>query len=184
VIAAEVDETPSDHETAAAYVTRVAQAKAHAGWASLGAPADKPLIAADTAVVIDEQILGKPADAEAALRMLALLSGRRHRVLTAVTLIAPAPGSDGPAQPGWLQRQLLVETQVQMREITAAEAMRYWASGEPSDKAGGYAVQGRGAIFIESIHGSYSNVVGLPLFETAALLRAAGLDPLSARGIA
>ncbi|MEA1050891.1 Maf family protein [Lamprobacter modestohalophilus] len=179
VVVAEIDETPADHEAPEAFVARIAQAKAQAGWASLNGRASKPLLAADTAVVIGAQILGKPADADAALRMLALLSGRQHRVLTAVTLLAPAASADPQARNPPLQRQVLVETEVQMRPITPAEARAYWASGEPSDKAGAYAVQGLGAIFVEAVRGSYSNVVGLPLFETAQLLREQGVDPLA-----
>lgn len=181
VVAADTDETPAASELPEAYVARIAQAKAEAGWAGLEAPVSRPLLAADTAVVVDAQILGKPMDAEAAQRMLALLSGRIHRVLTAICLLAPEPGrgarASRPERP--LRRQLLVETEVQMRTISAAEARAYWASGEPRDKAGAYAVQGRGAIFVELIRGSYSNVVGLPLYETAQLLREQGIDPLA-----
>ncbi|MBK5939134.1 Maf family protein [Halochromatium roseum] len=179
VVIAEIDETPAEHEAPERFVVRIAQAKAHAGWATLNGRASKPLLAADTVVVIGPQILGKPVDADAALRMLALLSGRRHRVLTAVTLLAPAITGDPPTHNPPLQRQVLVETEVQMRPIRSAEARAYWASGEPADKAGAYAVQGLGAIFIEAVRGSYSNVVGLPLFETAQLLREHGIDPLA-----
>jgi len=201
VVAADSDESVAPGESPAAYVARIANAKAQAGWAGLPAPVRLPLLAADTAVVADGQILGKPKDAEAALRMLALLSNGWHQVLTAVCLLAPGPGSlpapapapapektaDLESAPGTgaigantapVQRTLLVTTEVQMRSITAAEALAYWESGEPRDKAGAYAVQGRGAIFVEQIRGSYSNVVGLPLFETAALLREQGIDPL------
>ncbi len=179
VVSAETDETPIDGESAEAYVARIAWAKAHAGWKLVSEAAARPLLAADTAVVVDEQILGKPADAESGLRMLALLSGRRHRVLTAVSLLAPsqAEAQQGCERP--IERQAVVATEVQMRKITPTEALAYWASGEPWDKAGAYAIQGRGALFVEAIHGSYSNVVGLPLFETAALLREQGIDPLA-----
>ncbi|MEA3638722.1 MAG: Maf family protein [Lamprobacter sp.] len=187
VVIADTDETPIEDEAPEAYVARIAQAKAQAGWASLNGLVSRPLLAADTAVVIDGQILGKPADAEAALWMLALLSGRSHRVLTAVSLLAPNPKRTPKPIPNSRPRarhcpqpqQLIVETEVRMRKITQGEALAYWASGEPGDKAGAYAVQGRGAIFVEQIRGSYSNVVGLPLFETAALLRAQGLNPLA-----
>ncbi|NEX15511.1 MAG: septum formation protein Maf [Halochromatium sp.] len=185
VIAADTDETVAPGESPAAYVARIASAKAQAGWAGLRTPVRLPLLAADTAVVAGGQILGKPKDAEAALQMLALLSNGWHRVLTAVCLLRPGPGSlpapgtgaiGADTAPG--QRAVLVATEVQMRSITAAEALAYWETGEPKDKAGAYAVQGRGAIFVEQIRGSYSNVVGLPLFETAALLREQGIDPL------
>ncbi len=178
VVSTETDETPIEQESPEAYVARIAAAKAHAGWATVSKAAIHPLLAADTAVVIGEQILGKPADADTALRMLALLSGRRHRVLTAVSLLAPISDRAQQACDRPIERQALVETEVQMRKITHAEALAYWASGEPQDKAGAYAIQGRGAIFVEAIHGSYSNVVGLPLFETARLLREQGIDSL------
>lgn len=190
LVAAETDETPAPAEPAEAYVTRIARAKARAGWATLSAPDHRPLLAADTAVVVEDQILGKPVDAENALQMLALLSGRWHSVLTAISVISvlnAAAGSDQPREPdsGALggqtlrEHQVLVRTEVRMRPITRHEALAYWASGEPRDKAGAYAVQGRGALFVESLCGSYSNVVGLPLFETAELLRAHGIDPLA-----
>ena len=116
-----------------------------------------PVLGADTAVVCDNRILGKPADADDALAMLRLLSGREHRVLTGIALL------------GARQQTAVSETLVRFRQITPAEAAAYWASGEPQDKAGAYAIQGRGAAFVEHISGSYSGVVGLPLFETAAL---------------
>lgn len=191
VIAADIDETPAAGETPAAYVARMAEAKAQAGWANLSSPLRlplrRPLLAADTAVVLDGQILGKPADAEHALQMLALLSGQRHWVMTAVSLLGIAaearPELERGAEPEPDQasaaRQVIVHTEVQMRQIGRREALSYWASGEPRDKAGAYAIQGRGAVLVEAIRGSYSNVVGLPLFETAALLREHGIDPLA-----
>jgi septum formation protein len=174
VVAADVDESAREGEPAEAYVSRIARAKAHAGWAAVHAEARLPLLAADTSVVVDEQILGKPAGVDVALSMLALLSGRRHQVLTAVTLLAPG-GEDGTAP---LERQLICRTEVEMCTITVSDALAYWATGEPRDKAGAYAVQGLGAIFVKAIRGSYSNVVGLPLFETAALLREQGIGVL------
>jgi septum formation protein len=197
VVAGETDEAPRPGEAPEAYVARIAGAKALAGWATLSTRAERPLLAADTAVVIDEQILGKPADAEDALQMLALLSGRSHSVLTAVTLLGavtgqgPSPEPEPEAATGSAadsaavsaacqgSSQVLVRTEVRMRRITPSEAAAYWATGEPRDKAGAYAIQGRGAVFVESIRGSYSNVVGLPLFETAALLREHGIDTLA-----
>jgi septum formation protein len=190
IVVADTDETPVPNETPQTYVTRIAQAKARVGWAASTAPAclNLPLLAADTAVVVDDQILGKPVDAEHALQMLALLSGRSHSVLTAVSVLSAAAGADRrqDAPGAWAtsgqvprERQVLVRTEVRMRPITRHEALAYWASGEPRDKAGAYAVQGRGAIFVEAMRGSYSNVVGLPLFETARLLREHGIDPLA-----
>jgi septum formation protein len=139
---------------------RLARAKAVEGRRVSGAT--KPVLGADTVVVAGEQNLAKPADRADALRMLALLSGREHQVLTAVALAAP----DGRVL------EALSATTVRMRAITPAEAEGYWDSGEPRGKAGGYAIQGLGAVFIEHIAGSYSGVMGLPLYETARLLQA------------
>jgi len=150
-------------ESAADCVTRLALAKAHQARVA-DARGRLPVLGADTAVVVDEQMLGKPTDRAAALAMLERLAGRSHQVLTAVALIA----GQGEAL------RLSVST-VTFRAVAAAEIERYWASGEPVDKAGGYAVQGYAAVFIERLEGSYSGVMGLPLFETAELLDAAGV---------
>jgi septum formation protein len=157
LVAADVDETPLPGEDPRDYVERMALAKALAGRHKLTTA--HPVLGADTAVVCDNRILGKPADADDALAMLRLLSGREHRVLTGIALL------------GARQQTAVSETLVRFRQITPAEAVAYWASGEPQDKAGAYAIQGRGAAFVEHISGSYSGVVGLPLFETAALLK-------------
>jgi septum formation protein len=157
----DIDETVLAGEGAADYVVRMARCKAHAVRAH-GTPL--PVLGADTSVVIDERIHGKPANEEEGVAMLARLSGRTHQVLTAVAL-----ASDG----GVLHR--LSASEVRFRRLTRAECLAYWRTGEPRDKAGGYAVQGRGAVFIEHLSGSYSGVMGLPLFETAQLLAAAGV---------
>jgi septum formation protein len=125
------------------------------------AGARRPVLGSDTVVVVDGVVFGKPADRADAMRMLAALAGRTHRVMTAVALVT---GVNSPAQ-------ILSDTVVTMRSITAAEAAAYWETGEPQGKAGGYAIQGRGAVFIEHISGSYSGVMGLPLYETAQLLQ-------------
>lgn len=162
-IVADLDETPLEGEGPGEYVMRVAREKAeYAGERLL--PAGCAVLAADTAVVLDGEIFGKPRDRDDALSMLGRLSGREHRVLTAVSL--HARGSDWSA---------LSESRVQFRQITPAEAQAYWDSGEPADKAGGYAIQGLGAVFVQHLQGSYSGVMGLPLFETARLLEEAGL---------
>ena len=161
---AAVDETPVPGEAADDYVLRLAKAKAAAVAERREIPA--PVLGADTAVVVDERILGKPATRAEALSMPALLSGRRHRVLTAVAVIDAAGD----------RRSRLAETLVDMRPMEAAEMRAYWESGEPRDKAGAYAIQGRGGMFVERIEGSYSAVVGLPLAETAALLVASGVE--------
>lgn len=174
VVSADVDESALDGESPGAYVARLARAKAQAGWKAAHDRPRLPLLAADTAVVIDDQILGKPSGVETALSMLALLSGRKHQVLTAIALIAPA----GQGEESSVETQLTCRTEVEMRMILPSEALAYWTTGEPEDKAGAYAIQGRGAVLVRSISGSYSNVVGLPLCETAALLREHGVDAI------
>jgi len=156
---AEVCETRRPRELPGAYVTRVARAKADRIWDEVAAGQARPVLAADTAVVIDRRVLGKPRDTGEALRMLADLSGRSHSVLTAVVVR--------------YGRQVLSElsaSEVQFRATTERERLAYCATGEPLDKAGSYAIQGMGAIFIEHISGSYSSVMGLPVAVTALLL--------------
>jgi septum formation protein len=155
-----VDETPLPGEAPADYVLRLARAKALA----VAAPG-RLVLAADTTVVADGQILGKPEDRAAAEAMLVSLSDRVHAVLTGVALRRDAD-----------LRAVLVRTDVRFRAISAREASAYAAMGEGADKAGGYAIQGQGAIFVQSLAGSYSNVVGLPLAETETLLQAFGVD--------
>lgn len=152
-----VDERPRPDEAPADYVQRVTRDKVGAGVAI--APAGAVVLAADTAVVLDDVILGKPVDQQHAQAMLQSLSGRQHQVLTAV---AVARGSDIRLQ--------LVATKVRFRPLSDAEILAYWQTGEPADKAGAYGIQGLGAVFVEHIEGSYSAVVGLPLAETALLL--------------
>ena len=159
------DETAGAAEPPADYVLRIARAKAAAVLAApAGLAAGLPVLGADTSVVIDGRVLGKPADLGECRAMLGMLSGREHEVLTAVALAA------GGSMQARLSRSL-----VRFRHVGGAEIDAYWATGEPRDKAGGYAVQGFGAVFVEAISGSYSGVVGLPLFETAALLAEAGI---------
>jgi len=168
----DLEESPLPGEAPAAYVSRLALDKARAARTLLKGRgcADAVLVlAADTAVVVDGDVLGKPRDAEDAAGMLRRLGGREHRVLTGVAVI----------DPGGQERTDMSESRVRMRPILDAEIAAYWATGEPADKAGGYGIQGRGALFIEAIAGSYSGVMGLPLFETAALLAAAGLSALT-----
>ncbi len=158
---AAIPEHQSPGEAPGAYVLRLAAAKAAAVWSALerGGEEARPVLAADTAVVLEGQVLGKPADAAEAEAMLTALSGRAHRVLTAVALETSA-GAD----------TLLCESEVRFRPTTPAERRAYCATGEPLDKAGGYGIQGGAAVFVEHLRGSYSNVVGLPLYETAVLL--------------
>jgi len=162
----EVDETPTAGESPGDYVRRVAMAKARAGWNALGRRRPRPVLGADTAVVIGKEILGKPRDRDHALAMLRRLSARRHRVLSAVAL-----------RWGHWEDCRLQESLVLFRHIGAREREHYWASGEPADKAGGYAIQGIGALFVKRLEGSYSGVMGLPLYETWELLTAVGIEP-------
>lgn len=164
VVPAQIDETPLPGEAPADYVRRLAAAKSQAGQSH--AP-HLPVLGADTTVVLDRQIMGKPQNYAAAVAMLSALSGRSHQVLTAVSVRRSAAHWDA-----------LSVTQVDFRPLTASEIDAYWDSGEPHDKAGGYAIQGLGAAFVRSIAGSYSGVVGLPLYETVELLRLAGLPIL------
>jgi septum formation protein len=156
-------------EPAADYVTRVCAAKADAARARLvaGAHARAPILTADTTVTIDGHILGKPHDAADAFAMLERLAGRDHEVLTAVAVV----DAEGQCLPVALSR-----SHVRFAAVEPAAIARYVASGEPFGKAGAYGIQGRAAEFVERIDGSYSGIMGLPLFETSALLRAARID--------
>jgi septum formation protein len=135
-----------------------------AGWERSRDSGGAPVLAADTAVVLDGRILGKPAGMNDAIAMLLQLSGRAHEVLTAVAM-RTAAGIEVKVS----------HSMVTFRPIDSSEASAYWETGEPTDKAGAYAIQGYAAIFISDLKGSYSGVMGLPLFETAALLKAAGV---------
>jgi septum formation protein len=157
----DLDETPFPNEAPPDYVQRLAAEKSAACVAQLGD--GLPVLAADTAVVLDELILGKPKDRDDAFAMLRLLSGKMHRVYSAVSLRGREHG------------QALSITEVTFRTLTEGEIAAYWHSGEPADKAGSYAIQGLGGVFVESITGSFSGVVGLPLFETAELLSRQGI---------
>jgi septum formation protein len=147
IVPSQIEEQRREGESIERCVVRLAEEKALqvSGQQTLGS---LPVLGADTAVVVDGQMLGKPHDRYEGLDMLARLSGREHQVISAV---------------------------VRFRALSRTECETYWDSGEPRDKAGGYAIQGRGAVFVEALQGSYSAVVGLPLFETAALLAAAGV---------
>jgi len=161
---AAIAEEPLARELPEAYVVRLAAAKAETIWAAAVGEV-RPVLAADTAVVLDGELLGKPASQAEAATMLERLSGRSHRVLTAVALRHAA---------GLETR--LSESEVRFRATTAAERQAYCRTGEPFDKAGGYGIQGHAAVFVEELKGSYSGVVGLPLYETAALLARCGID--------
>jgi len=171
VLPAEIDEAPRRAELPAAYAARMAREKCAQVSRQCGA---QRVLAADTVVAAGRRILGKPADAAAARRCLNLLSGRRHRVIGAVALAIPDPAVSGPiAEPARIAVRV-VQSTVTFKRLHSGEIDRYVESGEWRDKAGGYAIQGRAAIFVRRLSGSYSNVVGLPLFETWALLEGAG----------
>jgi septum formation protein len=168
VVVPAIDEGVQSHEPALRYVARVAAAKA-ARVAELRP--DAVVLAADTAVVLDGMVLGKPADAVDAARMLGQLSGRTHQVLTAVHLAGPDRGTDGRTE----------EAEVTIAEVTIAdlgdtEIAAYIATGEPLDKAGAYAVQGIGAALVTRVEGDPTTVIGLPLRTTLDLLAAAGIS--------
>ncbi|KPV39552.1 septum formation protein Maf [Thiohalorhabdus denitrificans] len=164
-----VDETPRAGEAPASYVERLARDKAAAGAATVGLPDRKGalVLGADTAIEQDGSILGKPGGPGDARRYLQSLSGREHEVLSAVAV------TDGRRTESRLNR-----TRVRVRPLEAAEIEAYIETGEPMDKAGAYAIQGRGAVFVEEITGSYSAVMGLPLCETDQLLRGFGAGTL------
>jgi septum formation protein len=164
VLDIDLDETRLPGEDPEAYVRRLALDKARAGHALVASGSDLPVLAADTAVVVGERVLGKPRDRFDAAAMMRLLSGRTHRVLSAVAIVGEEEGQD------------ISISEVRFRTVNAQETAAYWESGEPCDKAGGYAIQGLGALFVADLQGSYSGVMGLPLFETGRLLAEAGVD--------
>ncbi|MDX2020609.1 MAG: Maf family nucleotide pyrophosphatase [Deltaproteobacteria bacterium] len=170
VVPADIDETPHTNESARVYVRRVAREKCvalEARRAAHGIPDTAAIVAADTTVILDDAILGKPADEAEAAAMLASLSGRRHEVVTAYCICF-----------GGKRIERAVSTEVSFRSIDAAEAAAYVACGEWRGKAGGYAVQGKAAVFVTDVRGSITNVIGLPLAEVVADLRAAQALPM------
>lgn len=166
-----IDETPKPNEPAVDYVQRMALEKAQNIIAQ--SSASIPVLGADTCVVCDAQIFGKPQDKQQALDMLLALSGRTHQVYTAVAV--------GNAEDCAV---LVSTTEVLFRKLSVQECISYWETSEPKDKAGSYAIQGYGAVFVESINGSYSGVVGLPIEQTAKLLDTFGVPIWSSAKIA
>ncbi len=169
VVPGAIDESRRAGESIADCVLRLALAKARAGHARLDGRRPLPVLGADTVVAIDDRMFGQPADRADALAMLECLSSRTHEVWSAVAVV----GADGVRE-----AQALSRTRVTFRSLSRAEREAYWDSGEPAGKAGAYAIQGLAALFVERIEGSYSGVMGLPLCETAALLRGFDVDPL------
>jgi septum formation protein len=163
----DVDETPRPDEAPASYALRIACSKAESAALNMGRRKQRPrpVLAADTTVVCDRRIIGKPAGVEDAAHILKQLSGRQHEVLTAVAV----------ALPDRLEQAVSL-SKVWFRELSDHEILRYAATGEPLDKAGAYAIQGMAAAFITRIEGTYSGIMGLPLAETAELLRRFGIE--------
>lgn len=167
LLGVEVDEAPAPGESPQTCVERLARVKAEAGWHGAKREQSIPVLGADTIVVVDSTILGKPDDKTDAQRMLRLLSGRRHQVMTTVAV----------CYNGRVTARTVV-SDVHFKGLAEHEIGAYWHTGEGRDKAGSYAIQGMGGMFVERIAGSYSAIVGLPLFETAQLLREFGIDVL------
>ncbi len=163
----DIDETPNPAETPQRYVVRLAQEKAMAGWADSARASMAPVLGADTTVVCAGEIMGKPEGKAHGLLMLSKQSGVTVQVITAVCIVKEGNIIN-----------YISKSNVVFREISSDEIKAYWSTGEPIDKAGGWAIQGKGAIFIKSLEGSYSGVMGLPLFETAKCLKSIGIDCL------
>lgn len=168
-----IDESVKENESAQDYVIRLAQEKALAGWKLVNQEISA-VVGSDTSVVINGQILGKPENSEDAKRMLGLLSGNTHQVMTAVALVAPTPNNIQSEQ--YELTSVLSVSDVTFKVLSDSEIEQYVESGECDDKAGSYAIQGCAAAFITHLSGSYSGVMGLPLFETVQLLNNAGIS--------
>ncbi|HEY5613209.1 MAG TPA: Maf family protein [Lysobacter sp.] len=171
VLDVDIPEHREPGEAAEDYVRRVAREKAGAGLLSVLGNPSAMVLGSDTEVVLDHEVFGKPHDAADAAAMLRRLSGRSHRVMSAVSIVSPGR-----------EVQALSVSQVTFAELTDAQIAAYVATGEPMGKAGGYAIQGGAEIFTTRLSGSYSGVMGLPLYETACLLREMGLEPVVASG--
>lgn len=171
VIEIDIPEQRQPGESAADYVRRVAREKARAGLLRAAGDPSALVLGSDTEVVLDDEVFGKPADTGSAAAMLRRLSGRTHQVLSAVSLVSLTRES-----------QAMSVSQVTFAELTDAQIDAYVATGEPFGKAGGYAIQGRAEIFVSRLDGSYSGVMGLPLFDTARLLAGVSLLPLAGGG--
>ena len=169
VLSVNIDETVKDNEKPEEYVVRLAREKAYAGFEAVEHK-DKPILGSDTAVILKGEILGKPQDNDDAKRMLALLSGNTHQVMTAVALVLPTENSKQAEL-----REIISVSEVCFKKLSALEIEQYVYSGESDDKAGSYAIQGLAAVFITHLSGSYSGVMGLPLYETFELLKDASI---------
>jgi len=168
IITIDVPEIPEMNETPEMFVKRMALTKARAGWHNEQRQRDFPVLGADTIVTIDQQILGKPRDKKEGIQMLSQLAGKTHQVFSAVAVVKAE------------QEMFAVsKSSVTFSALTLETIKAYWETGESCDKAGGYAVQGKAAVFIKEIIGSYSGIMGLPLFETAQLLKQFGITVLT-----
>ena len=157
-----IDESYRQGEPPEQFVKRLALEKAQAAYEKIP---DRPALGSDTIVVLGQQILGKPENRQMAIEMLAMLSGRKHQVMTAVCICSAN-----------FRQCVLSTSEVEFTELNLQQIEEYWLTGEPADKAGAYGIQGQAAKFIKNIRGSYSGIMGLPLFETAELLKAAGIE--------
>jgi len=167
----EIDETVNAGESPRSYANRMSQSKMGRSRERIESAADQVILCADTIVVLDDEIIGKPTSGEDAVAVLQRMSGRTHQVLTSVTISESSSDRE---------QSFIVETLVTFRCLSLLECEVYWATGEPADKSGSYGIQGLGSIFVESIQGSPSNVAGLPLAETASQLKCFGIDCLAA----
>jgi len=176
VHSADIDETPLNSEQPSKYVPRMARSKAYEVWKQIAASSaslfeDRALVlASDTSVVFDDEIFGKPQTKSEFTRMMECLSGQKHEVITSVHALEIAASGIRS------EKAFSVRTKVSFKALSLEEIEWYWRTGEPADKAGGYGIQGRGALFVEAIEGSYSSVVGLPLKETAEMLASYHVD--------
>ena len=173
ILAIDIDESVKEDETAQEYVLRLAKEKAIAGW-NYDKQTKKAVLGSDTAVVINGQILGKPENDKDATRMLNLLSGMTHQVMTAVALASP--GKNDIQAEEYELTSIINVSDVTFKVLSKSEIVQYVQSGECDDKAGSYAIQGLAAAFITHLSGSYSGVMGLPLFETVELLNKAAIS--------
>ena len=182
VLPADIDESVFEQESSQDYVLRLAQAKAAASAKKVFDNNETyPLVlAADTCVSIGSQILGKPEDLEHFSHMMSMLSGQTHQVLTAVAIAKPKVSNQSS---GFIKEAVVVQTAVSFDRLSAQKIAAYWRSGEPQDKAGGYGIQGLAGEFVTHIEGSYSNVVGLPIFETMQILARFGVFGLLGKSI-